>query len=275
MFYPKNQFNRLRIDNSVVISRRTFIGLFASLITACVTGTNRLTESFSWKSNLIQGYTPGICYSVMPNREMVASSNGVVSRVNDLGSRPGRTGGLMITISYPDMENTIYYVRYAHLTMSFVQVNQSVERGTPIAIPGPEYANNTKLMLQEKFGANWINPDQYGINQGPMQFYDGISNFEVENPGNKLKKQKQIIIDMQNAYNGPKKEFVENMDLEMHRSYGPNLCRWSDVDKLNYIKSLHIKDSEHFNMSENSFRNLIKEFYDNQAIILTLPFLSE
>ena len=237
-----------------------------------------VTDNFrgpTFKSSIDSGWTPGIGYSVPSGEIMVAVASGEVVDKHELHT--GRAGGLSIGVAYPLIGSDCEFMHfYAHLSEPAVKVGQKVNRGDPVAGVPPIYANLAKLMLTEgRTGplGNWVDPDNYGNNHTYMSYWDGNRTLEINNPSERNKKQNEILSKFTDSYEGQDIEKIKDLNLTFHAILRQNLCLWSTVEKFRFFETLYEMHPYQFpNVNKEEFETMRKEFYENQPIVLTLPF---
>ena len=59
----------------------------------------------------------------------------------------------------------------------------------------------------------------------------------------------------------------------MHKKSGDEACEWSSFEYFKYLSTLYeVKPDLFPELSNEKFQSLKKEYFDNQPIVLTLPF---
>ena len=130
-------------------------------------------------------------------------------------------------------------------------------------------------MLKE--GSNWVDPDNYGYNHGYMDYGNGPLDIEEEIMSNpKLMEEKATKqTDILNRFDKSRMGWDKDVLIDKYHTKGVNrACTWSTVEKFRYLEELYKVNPRLFpNLSKDQFESMKKEFYDNQPIILTLPFV--
>jgi len=229
-------------------------------------------ESHTFKDSISQVYKPAIRYRT--SKPMVAVAKGTVSDIIDLesqtsgwkglGSDPKEAKGFMAVMRHGNN----YGSCYLHLQQPEVKFGQKVERGQIIGLPDDRW-NIPSLMLFERMNA--IDPDNYGINHSFMTYWDGVTDLDIdkEEQNKRLEQQRQILQNIANLCSGPEKYTL----LMMKHKHGNRFRKWSKIEIFRYIEYLYRKNpNKFFSLTKDQLEKMKKEFYDNQPIILTLPF---
>jgi hypothetical protein len=245
----------------------------------------------SFQSSIDNDFRPGVEYDTggMPVR---AVAGGIVHFVGEMPSWASRVGGFYVRVAhdfydglkndyYPRAtlyRNQVYRSSYYYLSKVVVEHWQTVRRGQIIGY-GSKYTADSKeqakIVLEER--GNWVNPDDYGSRHGFMDYWDGKSSLEIdlEEMNTRLDQQIEIVKQLNRYYKKRDKENIYNrlhtvIDTEKYKSYP---VKWSTIDRFRYLSHLYRKEPGLFpDLSAGKFERLTKEFYENQPIILTLPF---
>jgi hypothetical protein len=254
--------------NDWFIAHKLYNPINANLILAHISG---FYSCFSM--SVFQGVSPGMDYS---SNKMYAVAEGYVySRGKINTAFTGRLGGNYLEVAHPgnfennDFKAFAFLSQYAHLGKIYVQTGDKVERGQLLA--DVEYHAHAKLMFSRGF--NWIDPDNFGVNHGLMDYWDEKTNLEVHNLYDKRQKQREIIIKLSDSVD-PK--LYINHDVMLSKEHRPvkqgKFCRWDDVEIMRYLDELYKARPQSFpNLSAEEFTEYKIEFYANQPIVLTLP----
>jgi len=237
--------------------------------------------------------TPGIDHHVPRGEVMVAAAPGYVLTIDEIRGT-GRPGGRAVFVNHGtrsplDIIRTLhsqwrdisFVTMYAHLDKVFIHGDQKVERGDPIGNV-TEHNNIAKMMAWEE--GNWVDPNNYGLNHGFMDYSDGslpgdeniLQDLKVVD--NKLQNQKEILDEFKKYGKRDKNAtYRENYVFDKwHRKkniYKIEDAKWSTFEKFRYLEELYKINPKLFpDLSKDQFESMRKEFYDNQPIILTLPF---
>ncbi len=225
----------------------------------------------SFRATINNRVTPGIDYGVPYGEEMVAAAPGFVFNVKTLNT--GRAGGRMVTVCHPMSSDSLnvaqYYSYYAHLNSVYVTSGKQVIRGDRIGNV-TEHKDYAKLMF--KSGTNWVDPDNYGFNHGFMnyevdvdpQYLSATADVQTKKYTNQRSVYTRLYAHLENT---------EIRPLQMHKESGYGACRWSYVESFRYLSTLYEVKPDYFpDLSPTEFQIVQKEFYENQPIVLTLPF---
>jgi hypothetical protein len=235
-------------------------------------GHNGTMEANIKDSNLA---TPGVDYT---SGVLYATAGGQVARISDIDKLgTGRLGGYTVWISHPiagpNMLDWVITTRYAHVYKPKLEVGDMVKRGDKIA--DVMYRDVAKLIL-----ARWqyfVDPDNYGKNQSYMDYWDGKTDLDIENPRERCLKQEQIYWELRGKASQWLYEKLRNSFPKSHRNDTRNIYAgkkhlWDFVEMFRYIEELYIIKPQFFpGLERNEFNKLKKEFYANQPIVLTLP----
>ena len=209
-------------------------------------------------------WTPGISYNVPYGEIMVASAPGIVMNIYRL--RTGRAGGKIVRVEHPDYFNYISY--YAHLNKVYVKFGKHVKRGDPIGNV-TEHSRYAKLML--KIGSR-VDPDNYGINHSYMRYKADMDETFNEIPMDEIEKKRQYQWEIFYQF-FEQMNYDSNYLLKMHKESGHGAANWSTLEYFKYLSTLYeVKPDLFPELSEEKVQSMKKEFYDNQPIVLTLPF---
>ncbi len=189
---------------------------------------------------------------------------------------------------YPNVlfyRHQAYRSTYYHLSKVMVKSNQAVTRGQLIGY-GMKYGSDgkekVKIILEER--GTLVNLDDYGPNHGFMDYWDGKTDYEIdlEEMNKRLDKQTQILNSFNSFYDNrndddifKKIHTVEHV-RDRHafaKRYNDFPVKWSRLNKFKYLEQLYNKKPDLFPLlSENQLKEMTQDFYQNQPIVLTLPF---
>jgi hypothetical protein len=216
----------------------------------------------TYKASVRNGVSPGIDYT---SGKLYAVADGKVLYHEKINPLPNRLGGDSLGIAHPG-EDDVFISVIAHIGTIHVKAGAIVKRGQVLA--DVAYTDHAKLML--KRGANWIDPDNHGINHGYMTCWDGTSNLEVSDMQNKEEKQRGLIRELANQ--SPSLDFMALSQRQHRPKKQGKLCMWDEVEIFRYLTELYDTRPQLFpNLAMEKFIDLKNEFYTNQPIILTLP----
>ncbi len=219
-------------------------------------------------------WTPGVDYSVPSGEVMVAVAPGRVREIGEI-SGTGRAGGKFIKVVH-EVPDWIYSSYYNHVAEPLVRFYDLVERGQPLCHVPSYYSDIAKLYVQEE--GNHVDPDNYGENHSYMQYQGGPLPIDEEDKTNpllasqRLTKQKELVTNVDRLRKG---RYQEDNLLESlwHNKNGYKPSQWSTIEKFSFLETLYDMHPQQFpNLSKEEFEAIRKQFYQNQPIVLTLPF---
>ena len=218
------------------------------------------------------GATPGISYSVPHGEVMVAAAPGIVCGKIEL--KTGRAGGMMVYVAHDFQPGGPFFTEYAHLDQVYVKKGNKVKRGGPIG-KVTKHCQYAKLLFQEGISTasgNYSDPDNYGHEHSYMDYYDG-NKFIIEDRKTKLEKQVSSYKKLESKIFDSELVF-DYLELREHGATSSKAsCVWSDFEKFKFLELLYKHKPDFFqNLSQEEFQTIKKDFYDNQPIVLTLPF---
>ena len=229
----------------------------------------------TFKSSIDSGYTPGIGYSVPSGEVMVAVAPGVVSEIGEI-TGTGRAGGMYIEINHPvggPFSPSPYLSNFSHISEPYVKGLQEVKRGQPICAVPSEHRENAKLIFRE--WGNHVDPDNYGPHYSYMQYDSPPIEQDKATPlvmDNMLREQSRLVSRLDNL----RKDWERTKTLLnslWHNEHGYKPSQWSVVEKFRFFETLYEMHPYQFpTLVKEEFETIRKEFYENQPIILTLPF---
>ena len=225
----------------------------------------------TFRASLSHNVTPGIDFRVPSGGKMVASAPGRVIDIKNL--QTGRMGGLMVTVGHPlkgcseGVKGYPLHTKYAHLNKVYVEFGDIVQRGNPIGnLTG--YNNHAKLMLMERDGRRYVDPDFYGENQSYMDYSQGplIEDTEYEDNPNalygKMVRQDSIINYLVRHV---------NVSIDIDEKKYNSKYHWPIIVKFRCLDELYKAAPQLFDIDQAKFEEIRKEFYDSQPITLSLP----
>ncbi len=227
---------------------------------------NGLGGTFKGNPYSTYGATRGIDYNVSNGEIMVASAPGEVGEIKELNT--GKAGGYMVMVLHRGLSK--YRTYYAHLNKIYIRQFQQVKRGDPIGNV-TEHRQYAKLLFGEGSGM-CFDPDNYGENHSYMKYKSDM------NENFKEFSEDEIIMKEQNQWNAYEQlnhhfKHHSKDSIKMHKKSGDEACEWSSFEYFKYLLALYeVKPDLFPELSEEKFQTLKKEFYDNQPIVLTLPF---
>jgi hypothetical protein len=232
-------------------------------------------QTNTFQDCLEKRYKPGIYYRT--SQAIVSIAEGIIADVRPLesqwdwlqnfGDNPDNAEGLSIEIRY----GIQYRVFYFHMQNPQVEFGQRVDRHMVIGYPDNQW-NHFGLMLLS--ADNPVDPDNYGIDHGPMRYWDKTTNIEIprDEQDKKVEKQTTLLYEFAEYYDGPEEYTL----LRKKHTSGNNVFKWSVLEKFRYLNYLFITDHRLFpSLSQGLVETMQKDFQANQPIILTLPFRQE
>jgi len=125
---------------------------------------------------------------------------------------------------------------------------------------------------------NHVDPDNYGENHNYMRYQAGPLPIDEEDKANsllasqRLTKQKEIATNLDRLRKGGYLEDNRLFNL-WHNKGGYKPSEWSTIEKFRFLETLYDMHPQQFpNLSKEELETTRREFYQNQPIILTLPF---
>jgi hypothetical protein len=225
----------------------------------------------TFKDCISQDLAPTIIYKT--SKPMVAVANGTVVEVSKMEELGNYYKGLRIEKNDAKgylakvIHGSTFVSLYVHLKMPEVKSRQKVKRGEIIGYPDERW-NMPRLALIESWES--ADPNNYGVNHSFMTYWDGSTDFEID----KDEQNKRYEIQQKILNNiGGMAEGSEKYTLLRKKHKGVVLYKWSNIEKFRYIHYLYKNKPETFpSLTKEQYGEMKKEFYRNQAIILTLPF---
>ncbi len=283
--FSKN-FSRRDFLKNVGLSTLAINGAlaFGELFSSCTTsspksGSSPISyspgyESWNFIQSILSGQTPGIRYKFRSRTLIVAPARGKINRRGKPKRIPGHAGGYMVELLHTDnLEEASQFSQafisaYFHLDKILVgnmegpkPRNLIVERGQVLG-----YCDSSLKFTFKEHG-NLVNPDDWGPNHSFMDYWDGKADLDSKDIIPKLSKQRKLLLKLHEAYMEPDKEGLLQRVHRKNKYYGT--CFWSTVETWRFMMK---KDPGFFNIPEDQLNQLNNEFYDNQPMILTLPF---
>ena len=226
----------------------------------------------TFKDCLEKGYKPGLYYKT--SEPVFSMAGGTVTAVipgeslsdfvSDFGDDPDKAKGFSIQIVY----GIQYRVFYFHLQHPQVEFGQKVDRQTLIGYPDDRWSYVGLMLLEAD---NPADPDNYGVNHGLMAYWDRKTDLEIPRDEQEVRveKQTQLMYECADYYKGPEEYTL----LRKKHHSGDKVFKWVIIENFRYLEYLYNNDPKLFpSLKEEQFRLMGKEFYNNQPIILTLPF---
>lgn len=223
----------------------------------------------TFKDCLSQGLAPSICYE--NSKPMVAAAKGMVTEVAGIedvdsfmknqGADPIEAKGYFVKITH----GTNFISYYYHLKKPEVKFGQIINRGERLGFPDERWNVPRLLFLTEC--ETLADPDNYGVNHSFMTYWDGVTDLDVseEAQNKRLETQKEIQNKIAGLYSGSEKYTL----LRKRRQRS----KWGLIENFRYVEYLFKKEPQSFtSLTKEQFEDMRKEFYNNQPIILTLPF---
>jgi len=236
-------------------------------------------EYYSFNGSIRGGWTPGIDWKVPYNTPVVAAARGKVKWIKTLNI-PGHAGGQEIKLGhgddYKEILNATYpfFSFYSHLNKveDGLKVGDVVNRGQIIGYGGGEDTYNiVKFIVKEStcMFKTFVNPNKYGRNFGPPDYWDGKSNLEISDMERRRSIQCYAFKELYDSYKNPNKD---KLLFKIYRKGYYGNCRWSLFDKFQYLEKEFEKNPQNFDINPTDVNNLKQRFYSNPVIILTIPF---
>ncbi len=231
----------------------------------------------TFKDCLSKGLAPGICYKT--SKPMVAVAKGTVTQVGEWDARPRYAKHLgddpMGVMGYfvQVIQGSNFVSYYYHLKEPEVKFGQKINRGDRIGLPDGSW-NLPRLLLLTGYGAYGTasGPNNFGINHGFMTYWDGATDLDIskEEQNQRFENQNEILNKFAGMVKGP-----EEYTLLSKKHKGKDqLYKWTPIEKFRYIEYLIQNKPETFpSLTKEQFSVMKKEFYSNQPIVLTLPFM--
>ena len=238
-------------------------------------------HDWNWMAG--HGYSPGVDWSVGGGTPIVACADGFVMQIHSVLKELSRTGastayhlgGMEIIIGHDDIEKKdefdsfhhrpAYVTQYSHVNIPKVSYGNIVKRGQIIGSGGTGSDGIVKLMMRED--GNLVNPMIYGPRYSQVDYYypeQVIDNTDIRI---KLEKQKEIVKTINSAYKG------NSVMSKVHRKGYYGTCAWSWPEIFKYYEKEYESRPDKFIIPQEQFNALKNQFYDNQPIIITFPFI--
>ncbi len=196
--------------------------------------------------------------------EIFGDGTAVACAPGEVVSTRGHPRGVGVTVAIH--HKPFFGTYYTHLLRPSVSPMQEVKRGQAVGTGFQDGYLKLLFLVQ----SNWTNADDFGAKQGYMNFWDYKTDLEVTDPYEKYWKQHDVIESLIEKCKVPGiGTFIITRTHSAMRTDG--FARWSHVERFKYLQHLYKKNPENFNASKEEIDNLIKTFYDNQSIVLTLP----
>ena len=248
----------------------------------------RQVQTFQYAIN--HHLPPGIEYET-GGAPVRAIASGIVSMVGEVYEKPGYPGGFYVRVvhdNYDGLKEEFYprvplyrYQAYRSSYYFLSKVNvvcwQTAKRGQIIGYGmtyGADKKEKVKIVLEER--GNWVNPDDYGVGHGPMTYWDNtrIWDMDLEEMNQRLDRQVHILAVLNSYYEKADDSVFRNIhgviDTRKSKNYP---VEWSTLDRFKYLAHIYANSAELFTgLDLATFNQLKDEFYQNQPIVLTLPF---
>lgn len=247
-------------------------------------GTHRtwinLLQNFGYKHT-------GYSYNLPGNEPIVACASGKVIEADlkiGSGRNPDKESGDIVTIlhesdfnwqgnyNWQGVKTTYYHMRSNSRQVS---VGDKVNRGDILGYEGAPNDLHVKHYLRT-VGYNREQPNNWGINHKYMDYWDGKTELDFPRDIVEKRNRKQInlIREFNGNYMGPGFEHVRNIFSGfMHRGrWAKEDTHWSPIEMFKLAEYIFRRSPELFKGSKKNNENLISGIYENQPIILTLPF---
>ncbi|MGD9226502.1 MAG: M23 family metallopeptidase [Desulfobacterales bacterium] len=232
----------------------------------------------TFKDCLAKKWLPGICYKT--SNPMVAVASGTVTEIialeeytksqvhasafkRTLMDEENNAKGFFVRVNHGNNESI-----YLHLKKPELKFGQKIKRGQIIGHPDERW-NMPRLVFIDYHDQS--DPNNYGMNHSFMNYGDGSTDLEIGKAEQRKRVEKQILIlnNIAGMVEGPEKYTLLR---KKHKGRFP--CKWSPIEKFRYIEYLHQNKPATFpSLTKERLGEIKKEFYSNQPIILTLPFM--
>jgi len=269
----------LKISGQFALAGVTALGL-ESVLSGCATrpptagfNPNFRGPGSQWHTfmrSIYDGWTPGIDWKVSPKTPMVAVASGKVENIHQI-NMAGHAGGRGVEIGHciDPSDRIVYKSAYYHLNKVDVAWSDRVERGDIVGYAGDTDTYNVAKLCLRAFG-NLVNPDNYGPGYNHMQYWDGDNSLEIRDGWERYLNQCRIMGNLLECYLGKDRKKI-NVAEHSDGYYGT--CNWSLFEKFTYLEhKFEGKPNLFPNLRKHHFELMKKEFYNNQPIVLTLPF---
>jgi hypothetical protein len=229
------------------------------------------------------GIVPGHVYRSY-DTAIYAAQSGIVTRIYQITRSKHNTNIGGNTIEIADTINSPYRILYAHVEGVKVNFMDQVKRGDLVAKSGSSIRFDGGGRDDEIFKIvlyNWHNvedPDNYGINHGPMNYWDGKTDLDVKDAFQRRGNQRIILSEIVNSYRGDGSNplapiaIMSEVEHRKRASYGANTYRWSEIERFRFLEHVRNKNHGIFDITDSEFQGIKDKFYANQPIVLTLPF---
>ena len=279
-----------KFDGRIHIKQALPTALQSNHINPYLLAPQRQMQTFQYAIN--HHLPPGIEYET-GGTPVRALASGIVSMVGEVKVKPGYPGGYYVRVVHDNYEGLKeeYYPRiplyryqayrssYYFLSKVNVVCWQTAKRGQIIGYGmkyGTDKKEKVKIILEER--GNWVNPDDYGVGHGVMTYWDKTRNWDIdlEEMNQRLDRQVEILIALNSYYQKEDDHVFRKthgiIDTRKSKNYP---VEWSTFDRFKYLIHVYENRAELFpGLDPAVFKQLKDEFYRNQPIVLTLPFLN-
>jgi murein DD-endopeptidase MepM/ murein hydrolase activator NlpD len=256
-----------------------------SIIVGCLGLQGNPAMNYSYNPNRGRGqfvsfhrsnpWTPGMGWKLRTRTPIYAAARGKIVLQRKI-NKAGHAGGIDLYLIHTDKDlyrdanynftpgfrSRYYHLNSLEISDEIKERNNMVNRGELLGYAGDDSTYNTFGFGLTDNG-NLVNPDDYGINHGPMDFWDG-TDMEISNPVERSINQRWVVKQLLQRYKGSDKN---GLLTKVHKSGYYGTVRWSTVECFRYLLN-----SGQVDMPAAEMNELAKEFYDNQPVILSLPF---
>ncbi len=114
-------------------------------------------------------------------------------------------------------------------------------------------------------------PDNYGHKMGYMQYWDGKESLDLsyEEVTKRSKIQDRLINNFVKMYDGP---YADEVHKGIRLTINNRIYKLYSNDMFKFGKFLYEKDPTTFKGNKSEISTLIGDIYENQPVVLTLPF---
>ncbi len=232
----------------------------------------------TWRHNMIEHKVAwaGTQYHLSTREKIVASADGIVQEAVTFQSYHGLEDS--VTIKHGDSIRTRYFHMSPHSFEKFqgkFDYFQKVKRGDVIGLGSEHF--KTAMYRWGIIG----DMDHYGPKMGYMNYWDGEIDLDSEPEEVKQKNRTQIdlIFKLINKYAGLGSEQLQ--EVHSYNKIPKTLCHkkskyhcepWEHAMVFKLVKHIYDNQPETFKGTKKENDGLIAKIYDNQPVILTLPF---
>lgn len=221
--------------------------------------------------------TPGVEYYCSNGTPMITTAEGRLLSHKSAGRGSGEVIELVHRPKAGE-QAPFFLTIYGHISVDndFIKrfkKGDTVPRGTVVG--QVYYKGSAKLMTIEAFNANtayWVNPENYGRHYTQLNYWDGNPDFDKELISKYVERFNKQVKCLETLVKMSKTKDLSHF-LKIPTSTPPNHpVHPAIIDKWRRVEQMYGKEPDKLTGSKEEIEHLKKEFYDNQPIILTLPF---